>query len=113
MTKDELFLELDNNVNALRDNRLRVSNLVLQDLPSVNHLVDFVFLVEDKISIKAAWVLEFVVKKEFAVILPHIDRLASNMQFVKFGGAVRSMAKITQLIVQKNDTKSFLTVLAP
>lgn len=109
MTKKELFIELDNNVNALRENRLRVSNIVLKDLSNVKHLVDFVFLTNDKVSVKAAWVLEFVVKKQFDTILPFVDFLSLNLHKIQFGGAVRSMAKIVQLIIQKNDKKTFLT----
>ena len=108
MTENQLLQELDK-VTALRENRIRVSNLILQDLSGVDLLINIVFKVDNKVSIKAAWVLEFVVKQEFKIILPYLDFLSKNLQKVHFGGAVRSMAKITQLIIQNNNKKQFLS----
>ena len=107
MTENQLLQELDK-VSALRENRIRVSNLILQDLSCIDSLINIVFKVDSKVSIRAAWVLEFVVKQEFEVILPYLDYLSKNLQKVHFGGAVRSMAKIIQILILKNDKKRLL-----
>jgi len=107
MTEQQLLTELDN-VNALKVKRLRLASLILKDTSSVASLVKVVFRVEEKVSIKAAWVLELVVKENFDIIRNHIDFLSKNSQKANYGGAVRSLAKITQIITQKNDKKSFL-----
>lgn len=108
MTEKQLLEELDN-VNALREKRLRVSNLVLQDLSSIDSLLPIVFKTDDKTSIKAAWILEFVIKQKLEVIFNHLDYFLDNLPRVHFGGAVRSMAKISQLIIIKNDKEQLLT----
>ncbi len=108
MTEKQLLVELDN-VNALREKRLYLASLILNDLSSIEPLVKIVFKFDDEISIKAAWVLEFVTKQKWEVILPYLDYFSKNIQKIYFGGAVRSMAKITQIITQKNNKSKILT----
>jgi len=108
MTKQQLVKELEK-VSALRENRIRVSNLVLDSVNCIEHLVAIAFEVEEKVSIKAAWVLEFIVKKKVSFIFPFLDTFTQHIAKVHFGGAVRSMAKITQLLVEKDSKQDFLT----
>ena len=46
--------------NPKRDNRQKVANIVLENNYLFQHLVTLTFNVNDKISIKAAWVLEWI-----------------------------------------------------
>lgn len=108
MNKNQLYKELEN-TSALRENRLRVSNLILEDVSCIKHLIDIVFDVNDEISVKAAWVLEFVAKKDLTPIFPFLNIFTKNIQKVHFGGAVRSLAKISQLLIEKNNRQAFLT----
>lgn len=108
LTKKALIHELEH-INALRVNRLRVANLVLENPSSIKHLIDIVFNITDKTSIKAAWVLEFIIKKELSLIFPFIELYSKKIKTVYFGGAVRSVAKITVLLIERNDKKPCLT----
>ena len=103
-----MLIELEK-VSALRKNRMRVAKLVLEDPTNLKALINIVFDVDNQVSLKAAWVLEFVVKENVDFITPFLDVFVSNMKRVHFGGAVRSTAKITQLITEQNNKKQFIT----
>ncbi len=66
MSKEFLINEIENLGTALRVNREKVSNLVIENPILLPYLLDIVFEVNNKLSIKAAWVLELVCEK-------HID----------------------------------------
>jgi len=108
MTEKQLLFELDN-VSGLLENRQHVSKLVLQDIKAIDSLFYIVFKTANKISVKAAWVLEFVVKQELKVIFPYLDYLSKNTQRIYFGGAARSIAKITLLIIEQNNKEQILS----
>ncbi len=85
-------------------------NLVLEDSTNIALLVKRAFNVSDKLSIKAFWVLEFIVKEDIKLIFPYIDYLSSNCSKVTFGSAVRPLSKIIQILVHYDDKQSVLTV---
>lgn len=99
MNEIDLKKEL-NKVSSLRVNRLRVANMVLQNKPLFSPLVHLSFLVNDKISVKATWILEFVCKERLCWLIPHLDYFTKNNHYVYFKGAVRSMAKICEILAK-------------
>ena len=52
--------QLNNMGNPKRENRQRVANIVLEDPNLFQDLVAITFEVENKVSIKAAWILEWI-----------------------------------------------------
>lgn len=98
-----------NTVNALRINRMRVATIVLDKPTLINPLIQIVFHVEEKVSVKAVWVLEFVVKSDFKLIIPYIELISQQSDKLHFDGAIRSMAKIIQIIVKEKTLEPFLT----
>jgi hypothetical protein len=58
LTKEDLYQEL-NYVNHSREKRLFYANLVIGNPALVPLLLDILFMVDDKISPRAAWVFEF------------------------------------------------------
>ena len=94
MTEDTLISKLELIKTASRENRLYVSDLILNNTYDFEELINIAFRVEDKLSIKAFWVLEFVVKDNFKLIVPYIDYLSKNAYKVIFGSAVRPLSKI-------------------
>ncbi len=98
MNKKFLLLQLNNIENAKRVNRLRVSNLVLENKELFPYLLEIVFETSNKISIKAAWILEFVLTEKLDWILPHLDYLTSNLNIVKFNSSVRPLSKICNFL---------------
>ncbi len=97
MNRAYLIQELNNIENAKRDNRQRVANIVLDRLELVAPLVAITFQVNDKVSVKAAWILEWIcTHNDLNVILPHLETFTSNIKHVTFDSATRPCAKICE-----------------
>ena len=64
MKKDFVISQLSTIENAARENRLRVSNVVINNHQLFPVLLEIVFDIDNRMSIKAAWVLEFVCKEK-------------------------------------------------
>lgn len=93
-----LVRELENLGTALRVNRQRVADLVINDPSLFPYLLEIVFEVENKTSIKAAWVLEFVCIKNLDWLVPHLDYFTQNIGRVKFDSAARPVSKLCNLL---------------
>lgn len=105
MDKHFLLNELNNIENARRINRQRVANLVLENDALFPILLEIVFEIDNKTSIKAAWVLEFVCIQKLVLLAPHIDHFTENIGTVKFDSAVRPVAKICEFIAKDFTSK--------
>ncbi len=106
MTKTELLAELSV-INAARVNRLRVANLVLESNENFEPLLEIVFDVNNKTSIKAAWILEFVCKEKMLWLSKHLVYFTKNISKVHYGSAVRPIAKVLEMLITehyKNNT---------
>ncbi|WP_282121668.1 adenylosuccinate lyase [Algibacter mikhailovii] len=113
MTTEQLYSEL-NHVNHSREKRLHYSNLVLANPDLIPKLLDILFQVDDKISPRAGWVLEFMCSTNIATITPYLDVFTNNIHKVHLDSAVRPVAKICELIAKaytcktKNDLQHHL-----
>ena len=97
MSKEYLIQELNTIENAKRDNRQRVANIVSESPELIAHLVETVFFVDDKLSIRAAWVLEWIcTHNDLNLILPYLDDFTLNVKGLKFDSAIRPCAKICE-----------------
>ncbi len=83
--------------NAKRKNRDRVAIIVHKDKNLHKDLIKTVFLVNEKVSIRAAWVLEWICT-HYALdfILPYLDEFCNNIHKLSFDGAIRPCAKICE-----------------
>ena len=99
MTFDRFYKQLDT-ISALRENRLHMANMVLTDHELTPYLLELVFMIDDPVSSKASWVLEFVVKQKPDWLIPHMDRFAQNIRFVKLDSSVRPIAKICEILME-------------
>ncbi|OEK08720.1 adenylosuccinate lyase [Flavivirga aquatica] len=97
MTTPELYQELSY-VNHSREKRLYYSNLMIDNPHLVPKLLDILFMVDDKISPRAAWVFEFMCSNNINTIVPHLDIFTKNLHKVHLDSAVRPVAKICELI---------------
>lgn len=91
--------------NAKRVNRLRVANLVLENPSLFKHLLDLTFEINNKLSIKAAWILEFVCEKKLDWLVPHLNYFTNNINKVKFDSAVRPVSKICEFLAKAYTSK--------
>ena len=113
MTKEELYKELSY-VNHSRENRRKYALLVISNPDLIPKILDILFQVNDKISCRAAWLLEFVARENLDSILPHLDRFTEEMETVHLDPAVRPVAKICEYLIEayyhknNNHTKEYL-----
>ncbi len=97
MNKKKLIQEIKNIENAKRDNRQRVASLVSENIDLMTPLVDLTFMVNDKISIRAAWILEWICTHDnLDLILPYLDTFTNEIKGLQFDSALRPCAKICE-----------------
>lgn len=97
MTTAELYEEL-NYVNHSREKRLYYANLVIKNPELIPKLLDILFRVNDKISPRATWVIEFMCSKNLNTIIPHLDEFTEKIHTIHLDSAVRPVAKICELL---------------
>jgi hypothetical protein len=96
--------------NAKRIHRLRIANIVIKNPELFKPLLEIVFDVDNKLSIKAAWTLEFVCAKKLDWLLPHLNYFTQNIDKIKFDSAVRPIAKICQFLANSYASKNNSTI---
>lgn len=99
LTTTQLYDEL-NYVNHSRENRLKYANLLLAQPELVPKLLDILFMVDDKISCRAAWVFEFMCGENIEAIIPFLDVFTHNIHRVHLDSAVRPVAKVCEYLVK-------------
>lgn len=106
MNKKYLILKLNNIENAKRINRLQVADLVLKNKILFKYLLETVFEFDNKLSIKAAWVLEFVCEKKLHWLFPYLSYFTKNINKIKFESALRPISKICGFLAKHYANKS-------
>jgi len=94
------------NIDHSQKKRARLANDLLNNPDLTPGLLDIAFDVEDPVSIKACWVLEFAARDDLNFLLPHADYFVYHLQYLKNDSAIRPMAKICELLMTsyfKND----------
>ncbi|MDY8138905.1 adenylosuccinate lyase [Aquimarina sp. 2201CG5-10] len=86
-------------IDHSREKRGYFANLVLQHPELLPELLDICSRVDDEISCRASWGLEFLCKHRLDTILPYLDRLLNIMPSVYKHPAVRPMAKICEYLI--------------
>lgn len=109
--------QLNNMENPKRENRQRVANIVLENQNLFKDLVTITFDVEKKVSIKAAWILEWIcTHHHLEWMIPHLDEFSNKISALKFDSAIRPCAKICEHLAtayyskSDNDIKKSLTI---
>lgn len=105
MTTDQLYKELTY-VDSSRKNRLKYAHMVMNDLSLLPKLLDVLFMIDDKVSCRAAWVLEFVCGENLEVIIPFLDKFTENLGKVHLDSAVRPVAKVCEYLVKAYYSKT-------
>ena len=115
MSIDFLISVLNDMKNPARINRDNAANIVLKHPKLIKHLVDLTFNVNNKLSIKAAWVLEWICTHyKITHIHPYIDIFVKNISKVHFDSVIRPCAKICEHLAtaynskKQNETKIIL-----
>ncbi len=100
MNKSYLLNELNAIKNAMRIYRQQVAHLVIDNKTLFYPLLEVTFNTSDKISIKAAWVLELVCESNIDLLAPHLSYFCNNLNKVSFDSAVRPVSKINLFIAK-------------
>lgn len=98
MTTEQLYDEL-NYVNHSREKRLYYANLVINNPNLIPKLLEILFMVDDKISCRAAWVFEFMCGENLEASIPYLNTFTENMKNVHLDSAVRPVAKICEYLI--------------
>ena len=88
-----------NFVNATREKRLHYAQMVIKNPDLMPHLLEILFWVDDKLSCRAAWILEFVSKENLELLLPYLDSFTEQIHKVHQDSAVRPIAKICEFLI--------------
>jgi hypothetical protein len=99
LTTAQLYEKL-NDVDSSLKKRLEHAHLVIKDPELIPKLIEIVFMVDDKISYKSAWVLEFVCNEDLKALLPYLDTFTENLSKVHLDSAVRPIAKICEMLAK-------------
>ncbi|MDL5511693.1 adenylosuccinate lyase [Arenibacter sp. M-2] len=97
------YLELYNALNYVdhsRTKRRDMSNLVVSQPSNIATLMKVAFQVDDPVSCKACWILEFTAKEHLAYLLPSMDTFVRNIGSVHLDPAVRPIAKICEILMK-------------
>ncbi len=92
-----------------------MSALTLEHPHLIAPLMEIAFTVDDPISNRACWVMEFIAKENLPYIFPYLDELTKNLNKVYFDSSVRPMAKICEHLIKayfsktSNETQRELT----
>ncbi|MDH7444079.1 adenylosuccinate lyase [Aquimarina sp. 2201CG14-23] len=84
--------------NHSREKRNEFANLILQNPKLLPQLLEICSQVDDEISCKASWGLEFLSKNNIEAILPYLDSLMPILPTVYQDPAVRPIAKICEYL---------------
>ncbi|AZJ31384.1 hypothetical protein SAMN05444344_2215 [Tenacibaculum mesophilum] len=107
MSLDFLISVLENVDYPARVNRNNAANIVLKQPELVKFLVDVTFDVDNKLSIKAAWVLEWICTHNgIEYIIPYLPIFTKNIYRVHFDSAIRPCAKICEHLATAFSSKT-------
>ena len=101
MTTEALYKEL-NYVNHSREKRQFYANLVISQPKLIPQLLEILYMVNDKISPRAAWVLEFFCNDYLEKFAPYLDEFLPHLKHIKLDSALRPCAKICEYIAKAN-----------
>jgi hypothetical protein len=91
--------QLNNMANPKRENRQRVANIVLDNQKLFKDLITITFNVDEKVSIKAAWILEWICSHHHLEwMIPYLNEFSEQISTLKFDSAIRPCAKICEHI---------------
>lgn len=112
LNTDQLYDAL-NYVDHSRANRMKYAHMVIDNPKLIPKLLEILFMVDDKISCRAAWVLEFMCGEKLEEIIPYLDDFTQNIHKIHLDSAVRPVAKICEYLAvaqasRKIDTFRFV-----
>ncbi len=103
--KYSLLKELNAIQDAGRENRVKITKKVLKDQELFQSLIEIAFEHNNELSVKAIWILELVCEKRLDWLAFNLTYFIENISNIKEESAVRSIAKICNLVAQDYNSK--------
>jgi len=97
LISEELHKALDY-TTATRTNRQKASQWVLEHPETFPALLELSFNATGDISHKAAWIVEFICRKQLAYLYPHLNYFFENLPKATKDQIVRPMAHLCELL---------------
>ncbi len=104
-SKYSLLKELNAIQDAGRENRVKITKKVLKDQELFQSLIEIAFEQGNDLSVKAIWILELVCEKRLDWLAFNLTYFIDSISNVKEESAVRSIAKICNLVAQDYNSK--------
>lgn len=79
---------------------MKYANLILSNPDLYPKLLDILFMVDDKVSCRAAWVFEFACGENLEAAIPYLDKFTENIGRVHLDSAVRPVAKVCEYLIK-------------
>jgi len=111
----EELKDLLNYVNHSREKRAEMASMVSSNPKLIKLFLEVAHMVDDPISSRASWVLEFSAKENLEHLFPYLEIFTANLGRVHLQPSVRPMAKICEYLIcsyfsnTPNKTKQVLT----
>ena len=109
MLNQELIKLLETKVRPYREIRERYAMYILSNQDLFLPLLNIAFEVSNKTSIRACWVLEFVLREKLDLIFPHLDYFVENISKVHFDSSTRPISKICEFLAKDYTSKKETT----
>ena len=87
------------NTNHSKEQRDYFANLIIHQPELLPKLFEFCNLVDDDISYRANWGLEFLCRKELCAVLPHMERFTELLPITYKDPGVRPLVKICEYLI--------------
>jgi len=98
VTQKELYKSL-HYINHSREKRAEMAELILENPELINPLMAIAFTIDDPISSRACWVMEFSAKENLSYLFPYLNTFTQNLKRVYLDSSVRPMAKICEYLM--------------
>ena len=114
MKNEELYESL-NYVDHSREKRNKMAQMIVNNPQLVAPLLKIAFMVNDPISSKACWILEYMAKEKLSYLYNHLDLFTSKIKEIHLDSSVRPVAKVCEYLIisyfseAKNEIQKVMT----
>jgi len=110
MNKQELANLINTKVTSYREYRIKFAKLVLDSETLFLPLLEISFDETNEASVRASWVLDFVLREKLELLYPYLDVFTDNISNVKHDSTVRPMSRICELLAKEYNSKKATTI---
>ena len=97
----KILIDKLNFPRAYRKTRLDIAQWVIDHPETFSELLNICFKTDEKISYKAAWILEYVCAEKLEMLLPYLDVFFENIPKSHIDQAVRPFSKICLMLAKQ------------